>query len=319
MSKYVFNNRGIDIDKAIYYFKHNQKNIDLIPLINSDMNNLSVRMYNTNSTITAANNALQTNYNNAVTQLENRELDSDETLNFIYPIGSIYSSINDQNPNDLFPNSAWEELDIIVSDNDFMNAYYGTNDIEIITAEDGSKWHKIYFHDSNSGKTIFSTYHQALRSRDADKFSNLWLLLENTEPFLNDNNEYEFILQYYDISTGYNRWTQTSNPFHGTQNVIKNYSPIHVDWTTNFGGLARQNANITTNTSCLLSGQPTTSWFYAIAPYAVYNGGVPGPYIGNTATVVTSRTYLWIRVPKLENNNNLISQKLNIKYYKRIS
>lgn len=315
---YTFTNKGIDIDKSIYYFKHNKKNIDLIPEINNIKANIESRISNENMNIQNANQTLSNNYNEAINRLENRELEEDEIFELIYPIGSIYSSIDGTNPNQLFSNSTWEELTFNLSDNQIINAYYNTNDIEVTTATDGSKWYKIYSHDSNAGTTVFSSYENALKCRENDKFSDLWLLLINTWPFLNENNEFEFILQYYDKSTDYNRWTQTSNPFYYTQNAVEGYSPIHVDWTLNFGGLSRHNAAINSLTNCLLKGQSGTGWYYAIAPYENYKGGVPGPFIGSTATIITSRTYLWIRIPKLE-NNNLVSQKLNIKYYKRIS
>lgn len=315
---YTFTNKGIDIDKSIYYFKHNKKNIDLIPEINNIKANIESRISNENMNIQNANQTLSNNYNEAINRLENLELEEDEIFELTYPIGSIYSSIDGTNPNQLFSNSTWEELTFNLSDNQIINAYYNTNDIEVTTATDGSKWYKIYSHDSNAGTTVFSSYENALKCREIDKFSDLWLLLTNTWPFLNENNEFEFILQYYDKSTDYNRWTQTSNPFYYTQDAVEGYSPIHVDWTLNFGGLSRHNAAINSLTNCLLKGYSGTNWYYAIAPYDNYKDGVPGPYIGSTATIITSRTYLWIRIPKLE-NNNLVSQKLNIKYYKRIS
>jgi hypothetical protein len=187
-----------------------------------------------------------------------------------------------------------------LSDNEIINAYYNTNDINVFTAKDGSKWYKIFAHDSNAGTTIFANYQEALKCRQKDKFSDLWLLNNDVWPFLNANNEYEFALEYYDKSADYNRWRQTSNPFRGAVNTVTGYTPIHIAWSSNFGGLSRKNANMTTATNCFLSGQSSTSWWYAIAPYKAHEGGMPGPYIGSTATVITSRLYLWIRIPKLE-------------------
>lgn len=93
-----------------------------------------------------------------------------------------------------------------------------------------SFWKLLYYHDfSTEGK--WSNVQEANHSIKSDKYS----ILDKLDSRYKINGKYEFLLEYPEVS-GYNRWTQTSNPHEeketnsgGTRNA-ENYSPVSISW-----------------------------------------------------------------------------------------
>ena len=226
----------------------------------------------------------------------------------LYPIGSIMITETNQSPQ--IAGTQWENINLktIINRQDLFNAYFNTSGMTLEQDSEGKVWFKIFDHNSNSGKNIF-TYDTALRCEISGKWSQWWMLKINDTLFKTNNGTFEFQMMYPDnSSTGMNHFTQTSNPVM-TNDKVTGYKAISCTWTSKFTGLSYD------GTYCLLSGQANTdNWWYAVAPYKAYQGGMPG--FGDT--VVTGRCVIKIRVPQLE-NNNIISTLIEHYYWRRIS
>ena len=176
-------------------------------------------------------------------------------------------------------------------------------DMQTKTLSDGSKWARIFYHNSKGGTVLFSTVQEARNTQTADKYSRLYLLDDDTFK-KNMEGKFELMLCYpTDSTTKYNRWKQTNSPCNeyytpttsGTK--VTGYEAIHIDWTTNYwGGLGRFNKSTTEITqNCYLTGAVgTQSWWYAIAPITAYNGGMP-----SSNGVTTNDVEIWIRYDNL--------------------
>ena len=234
----------------------------------------------------------------------------------LYPVGTIYSDKNND-PNIIF-GGTWELVENELSDNELLNAYFGTSGLSV-TDIDGQKWLTLVSHHVNSGSRVFSSVAEALNCSTAGKISRLYLLQREHEIFKNNQGEYEFKLEYPELGINLkNQWRQTSNPLETCQSV-DNYSPISISWSGDyFGGMSRQNANINTKDSCLLSGCQYTWWWYAVCSYTNYNNAIPGP----NDIEITGYTNFSVRVFGLENSSaldnhyNLLTQ-LGTKFWKR--
>ena len=92
------------------------------------------------------------------------------------------------------------------------------------------------------------------------------------ENFRDSNGKFEFLLQYPNDTTGYNRWKQTDNPAtvtvaNGTGNeTAAGYEAVHIDWTGNYwGGLTKS-----TSSATYINGSVGHSnWFYAIGAKSI--------------------------------------------------
>lgn len=175
-------------------------------------------------------------------------------------------------------------------------------DMKTKTLSDGSKWARIFYHNSKSGTVLFSGISEARNVQGTDKYSRLYLLDDDT--FKNKiDNKFEFMLCYPTYTSNYNRWKQTNSPTQeyissaeGT--VVTGYEAVSISWTDKYwGGLQRHNSSATAITNyCYLTGSiQNESWWYAIAPIVSYQGGIPGP--GNT--VITTDIELWVRYDNL--------------------
>lgn len=259
-------------------------------------------------------NSNEQRLNNLLQQINNK---TNELHNIIYPIGSIIETTPDQDPNN-FTSFTWEKINLNqnnINADDFFNAWFKTKGLTLETDSDGKKWFLIYDFNSNSAKNLYNR-HNSVGCQNTTMWNQLWMLMDDTKIFLNGNN-YEFKLSYPDYSTtAMNHWIQTSNPLYFSNKVL-GYSGISISWPTEWGGLALYDGLLdeTSCTYCLLASCiGTTSWWYAIAPFVGYQGGVPGPRDGSI--VITGRTQLRIRVPGCENIN--ISSLTNNIYWKRI-
>lgn len=158
--------------------------------------------------------------------------------------------------------------------------------------DDGSEWAKIFYHRNHSGTVLFGNSAEALRCNTDDKYSNLYLL----EKFKNIDSKFEFMLEYPDDLTGYNRWRQTTNPVNDTG--VAGYEAVSIDWDyNNWQGLCTSSSSNLT----FIDGSPTTGeWFYAIGSYSSFDTGIPGP---NSAV---SYVELWVRIDNVDINKNKI-------------
>ena len=168
----------------------------------------------------------------------------------------------------------------------------------------GQKWKKIFYHDL-SKSTLFTSYDEALKSFDKDKYSCLYTL-DNKRYKI--NGVYEFLLEYPGY-TGYNRWTQTKNPLetkHTDSAKEVGYTPVTITWRDLFGGLQIHNLYGCSAFDC---NQDTSNNWFTIATYRNYEreGYFPGFY-----KQIVQKAVLYI---KITNNFSCDNAKIIIKLY----
>ena len=269
--------------------------------ISSIENSISV---NANQ-ITILNNNIST-----LTNKINNLISTTELCKLLYPINSIYTAASGINPNTLFPGTTWEKIEYNTIAKNYVNTYFGTTDLDIITMSDNSKWIPLVLQD-NAGTNLFNST-TALQSNVQGKISNLYILNKTHDILKDSAGYYEFYLEFSDCQQ---RWKQKSNPI-TTSNAVTDYMAVSVSTTGNsWGGLNKS----TQTSSCFLDGTPgNTNWHYAVCNYSNYSGGTPG------AAGTSTYCQLYIRVPSLEQSNilandlNLLSY-LGTTYWKRVS
>ncbi len=176
---------------------------------------------------------------------------------------------------------------IIIKDTSRTNEeyYYYTSDTDYkyqtaYFTDDGAIWVRVLYQNNKNGDGKFTDENEALNCNMSNKYS----ILAHLEEFRSTNGKFEFLLQYPEIS-GYNRWLQTSNPC-TTIDAVTGYEAISISWSSAWsGGLTKGN-----NIYCLLDGQIGTSWWYSVASYVDYHGGMAGPYDD-----IVTQTALWVR------------------------
>ena len=179
---------------------------------------------------------------------------------------------------------------------------------------DGSTFVRVFYHDVQGGSVLFSTVDEAQSTNSQYKYS----ILSDLAKFI-ENGKYTFLLQY-EYADGYNYWSQTSNPlddYKGTSSptTATGYNGINIDWDSNYwGGLTRQNSNINTKSSTLLSGSVGHgNWFYAIGAYSTHQTGMPTASDITVQGMTGSTSYgvsLWVKVDNLMSVANELSQLL---------
>lgn len=149
-------------------------------------------------------------------------------------------------------------------------------------------WLRMYHHNNLSGTVMWSSISQPILEGGIDDLHKQSILY-SLENYRNSNNQFEFLLEYSDLS-GYNRWVQTSNPLK-TSESVSGYKKIKLSWEDNgFKGLAKSNYGKTLLDGSVGSG----NWFYSIGATQVWNGGIPGP---NTS--IKGSTDLWVRIDNI--------------------
>ena len=189
-------------------------------------------------------------------------------------------------------------------------------DMPTKTLSDGSKWARIYYHNSKNGTVVFNSVEEVKNIQTTDKYSRLNLLDDNR--FKRDG-KFEFMLCYPDNTTAYNRWKQSNSP-------CNEYVPIDSKWTTegyeaisiafsqSWGGLARHISSTEKNTQAYIKGNiGMNSWWYALGPFVGYEGGVPGFHNGTENVIVTGGTELWVRYDHLMYNSKIFGSS-SIRY-----
>lgn len=187
---------------------------------------------------------------------------------------------------------------------------------------DGSTFARVFYHDVQGGAQLFTSVSEARSTNSQYKYS----ILNDLSKFLLDG-KYTFILEY-EYANGHNYWSQTSNPLDeykatGTPTTATGYQAIDIDWDANYwGGLTRQNSNISTMSSTLLSGSVGHSnWFYAIGVYSVQQAGMPSASDITVQGKSGSTSYgvsLWVKIDDLALVSSNLTQLLgNSTYYIR--
>ena len=166
-----------------------------------------------------------------------------------------------------------------------------------------TKWLLIFQHNASRGAFTRET---AEFNLEKGKFSYL-SRISDTRYVKRFNDSYEFLLEYpAQFQDEYNRWIQSKDPLSEWDNnitgtIANGFSPVHLDWPANFGGLMRNNYN-----TSLLNGQTGNwKWNYAIGDWSdefIQNNETPGPtfqdgdkYSVKRVTVV----FLWIRIKSI--------------------
>ncbi len=148
-------------------------------------------------------------------------------------------------------------------------------------------WAEVFYHYSNGYANLFSSSDNLASNsvNDVNKLS----LLNILDKLKYDDSKYEFLLEYYSF-TGYNRWTQTSNPATSDVSTVTGYNAVNISWTAEgWGGLAISNQS---NTFIDGSVNPATNWFYAIGSYNYWNNGIPACSSTDPEKV---NSHLWVR------------------------
>lgn len=172
-----------------------------------------------------------------------------------------------------------------------------TSDAEIKVLDDGSAWARIFHHLPNGGTVLFGK-DDCVKSKVDGKYSVLYLL--NNDNFKNDDNLYEFLLEYpVEFPGKYNRRYQSSNPVNSK--TVAGYAAVHIDWTgSNRGGLRLYDTNDT-----FIAGCTTTERYYSIGSRVKRNTSIPGP-----SGSAVSEVCLYVRIDNIglidasENNEN---------------
>ena len=108
------------------------------------------------------------------------------------------------NPNNLFPGTSWQLINTI-NDKDYVNNYFGTSNLNVVTWTDGSKWVPLVLHNATGGTTVYASAAEALKCTNANKISNLYLFQREHNIFKDKSGFYEFILEYPGLNN-YQRW-----------------------------------------------------------------------------------------------------------------
>ena len=170
---------------------------------------------------------------------------------------------------------------------------------------DEGRWARVFYHNCKSGTVLFSSENSFAEAKEtninapttSDKYSIL-SKLENFRP--NTNSSFEFRLKYPTDTNDSNIWKQTSNP---TYEKIAGYTPVKINWTSNFwGGLEWTNGSTT-----LIDGSVNhDNWFYAIGVSTKYNDGMPSCKEVNANSSTPNDVELWVRI----NNYDLFADNL---------
>lgn len=169
----------------------------------------------------------------------------------------------------------------------------------------GCTWIRVFHHNTSGGlrTNLFTNESEVAKVNLPNKQSVLGYL--DTIEIKSPATKYEFLLEYPEIS-GYNRWSQTANPWtttipNGTGNeTAPGYRAIQISWNTNYwGGLAKSTSSSTALNGSVGHG----NWFFAIGAYQCYPNtcrenndsttitGILGP---NTS--IKGSVDLWMRI-----------------------
>jgi fibronectin type 3 domain-containing protein len=153
---------------------------------------------------------------------------------------------------------------------------------------DGGGWTLVFNHKASAG---FFTEAEALSKNSGTPTSDLYSSLDQLEKFRNDG---KFTLKIN--WPGYpqrNIWSQTTNPTF--DQPVAGYTGITIDSSTeDWGGLERNSAYQLT-TSFMDGSIGNGNWYYAIAEYADWHGGIPASNTVLSGANGVPQVQLWVK------------------------
>lgn len=181
-----------------------------------------------------------------------------------------------------------------------------------IIEKDGAKWVEVFYHNTNNNTVWFTDEAEALHCTSQYKYSRLDCL----EQYRQSDRKFEFLLEYPIEHPGeFNRWKQTDNPTkvqesNGALIPANGYEAIHIDWSSEFGGLLKHKRIIHSNEGVftLLDGSTNHNhFFYSVGCYnntgknsleiGAWADKVPGPPLsGGIDNQVVTEIRLYARI-----------------------
>lgn len=164
--------------------------------------------------------------------------------------------------------------------------------------EYGADWLLVFRHNVPSTGIIYFTEDLLNENYEENRYS----ILGKIGKSFQWRGRYEFLLEYPALK-GYNRWTQSKNPFTTQYNVDVGYKKINVSWEIHgWKGISRSYDQ----SSSILDGSPHEhDFYYSIGLAKNWNENViPGPFgysdvtkLGITKSEVEIKEVkLWIRI-----------------------
>lgn len=140
-----------------------------IKLLNTDFNTFTENINSTTSNLESKNNEFKTQIN----ELLNNEISkiNKNLINTIYPIGSIYLTIKNDNPNNLFLNTEWKEIAMgrmLMGGGNGQTG--GSNSIRL--TEGHLPRHRHEFHTGYDGKTAYIECRSPYGGESGEMFDN---------------------------------------------------------------------------------------------------------------------------------------------------
>eukprot|EP00092_Neocalanus_flemingeri_P012265 GFUD01013221.1.p1 GENE.GFUD01013221.1~~GFUD01013221.1.p1 ORF type:complete len:589 (+),score=124.60 GFUD01013221.1:122-1768(+) len=161
-----------------------------------------------------------------------------------------------------------------------------------IQNKEGTKWQKVYSHDTAGG--LFATVDEAKKKNINDEDADLFSVLYNLKSMRNEDGVFHLKLCYPELTEhAYpcNEWIQSSNPV--LESTITGYIGIKETWPKNSGGNAFQGLGLSppSFSSNLIDDAPSsTSWWNSIGTLKYHGGSdtIPGP-VGPTGIIVKKK------------------------------
>ena len=154
-----------------------------------------------------------------------------------------------------------------------------------------AKWLKVFHHES-AGGLYFDNFSESSFSTNPKKYSILKLL-----PKVNtyERRKYEFLLEYPQCSSFFNRWKQASSVFSST---IREYEPIHVSFSNGFAGISKYPLSMLT---AFYGMNNSEKWHFAIGAYTYYAQAAtfPGP-LNSCSVYYVNKCDIWLRVSNFD-------------------
>ena len=164
---------------------------------------------------------------------------------------------------------------------------------------DGSAWARIHYLDVSTNATYFANANEVKQCNEANRFSQMGIV----DSFKTSSGIYEFMLTYPNLSSGYNRWTQTSSP---NSSTVTGFTPITTAWSAHNGGIRQQGG------SSLYNCDTGSTWYAAIGQYGAWTSTQAIPAADGSAQTITE---LWVRIDNIDLSTSLNSFSILNKVY----
>lgn len=156
---------------------------------------------------------------------------------------------------------------------------------------DGGGWTLLMNQKSDTGG-YFTDVTQAMLHNHTNPNADLYSILQHTESFRSLKGNFTFKINW----PGYpqrNIWRQLTNPT--VDQPVSGYVPLQIDSGTNFWGGLERNCLFSCNKSLMDGSVNNGDWFYAVASFLDYGGGIPSSEVLELNTVGVPQTQLWVR------------------------